>query len=396
MTSISRSGSPKETTPRRGFEPAHSALTSQVPLSSPEKPDPSRARRFLFLASIGFTVILLVCFEAGFRIYLFHFASPGRLNKYARSWDIPADARKFKPHPYLNHALNERYRSEDGLNRHNALGFRGAEFPREKLPGTYRIACLGGSSTYETKIADYRSAYPDQLQEVLRSAYGRTNVHVINAGVAGYTSWELLINLQLRVLDLSPDLIVIYEATNDVQARLVPPAQYLRDGTGHRKPWEPSGYGWWDHSLVLRFAGLKLGFSAPSSLDSTINVEHGDPERPGDWLSRNPPVYLADNLRDMVAVTRAHGASIMFSSWTHRGRGAGKAPDPAYLRGLEENNETIRRVAEEEGVPFYDHASEMPQDDAYWADERHVNEKGALRKAELFAAFIEAKFLVAR
>jgi lysophospholipase L1-like esterase len=60
-------------------------------------------------------------------------------------------------------------------------------------------------------------------------------VQVINAGVGGYNCWEVLINLELRVLDLDPDLIIIYEGRNDVRAGLVEPASYRGDDSGRRK-----------------------------------------------------------------------------------------------------------------------------------------------------------------
>lgn len=371
-------------------------MNTQTPQPSRLPSDSPPDRRPLvptYLAIIIAVVVVLAAVEAGYRLFVFRFAPRSLVVRYVMEPDLPPQYRRFKPHPYLLYALNEDYRSADGLNRHNALGFRGAEFPREKPPGAYRIACLGGSSTYTTKVDDYRLSYPDQLQDVLRERYGHEGVHVINAGVAGYTSWESLSNLQLRVLDLSPDLVVIYHATNDVQARLVPPERYVRDGTGHRKAWDRGRYGWWDHVLIFRFVGLKLGFSLPNSLDDAINVEHGGEENGREWLARNPPDFFEDNLLDMVAVTRAHGAEIMFSSWAHR-PGTDKHPlDPVYLEGVDENNAAVRRTAEKERVAFFDFAAEMPQDESYWADERHVNEKGARRKAELFAEFIETRFL---
>ena len=35
----------------------------------------------------------------------------------------------------------------------NSLGFRGPELPRKKPPGTYRIAFLGGSTTYCAEVS---------------------------------------------------------------------------------------------------------------------------------------------------------------------------------------------------------------------------------------------------
>jgi hypothetical protein len=51
-------------------------------------------------------------------------------------------------------------------------------------------------------------------------------------------------------------------------------------------------------------------------------------------------------------------------------------------------------VAASHDIPLFDFADIMPQDAAYWADGRHVNEAGALIKAQLFAEFIHTQGLV--
>jgi hypothetical protein len=54
----------------------------------------------------------------------------------------------------------------------------------------------------------------------------------------------------------------------------------------------------------------------------------------------------------------------------------------------------VKAVASELGTPLFDFAAEMPTDTIYWADGRHVNEAGALLKAQLFAAFLDASGLI--
>ena len=51
---------------------------------------------------------------------------------------------------------------------------------------------------------------------------------------------------------------------------------------------------------------------------------------------------------------------------------------------------TVKEVANSYGTYLFDFAAVMPQDRKYWSDGRHVNEAGALLKAELFADFIRA------
>lgn len=60
----------------------------------------------------------------------------------------------YSPHHYLNYYGSPNYKSKDGLNMHNSLGFRGDEIAIPKLEGTYRIVILGGSTAYTIGVKD--------------------------------------------------------------------------------------------------------------------------------------------------------------------------------------------------------------------------------------------------
>ena len=72
------------------------------------------------------------------------------------------------------------------------------------------------------------------LGETLAERTG-IDVDVINAGLASWTSYESMINFELRLLDLEPDLLIMYHAVNDLHARMVwPPQAYRGDNSGRR------------------------------------------------------------------------------------------------------------------------------------------------------------------
>jgi lysophospholipase L1-like esterase len=342
------------------------------------------------LLSLAATLLTFAVVEGLWRVYLFHFASQEHLAKWGRLTDLPPHVLKYVPHPYTAYALNPRYRSADGLSRHNSLGLRGRELSREKPPGVYRVALLGGSSTYDTEIADDRLTFAAQLERELRETYGREKLEVVNGGVGGYNSWETLVNFQFRILDLDPDLAIVHEATNDVFARLVPPEAYRRDGTGHRRAWtnEPR---WWDGSLFLHYLGVQSGFSQRNTLGDRILVRWDE----ADDLEPNPPVYTKANLENLVALAKHHSVAILLTSWANSPLKGDYVAEPKWRRGFAEHDDASRAVAAENGVPFYDFAAEMPAEPEYWADGAHNNERGARRKAELFAAYVEKTFLSA-
>jgi len=347
------------------------------------------------LVSLATVALLFGLLEAGLRFYFGHFASQEHVGRWVRLVDMPPEALRYRPHPYLCYCLNPDFRSDDGLDRHNSLGFRGDEFPRAKPPGAFRIACLGGSTTYDTDIPDFRNAYPAQLETVLRETYGRREVQVINAGVPGYTTWDSLLNFEFRVLELDPDLVIVYHSTNDVHARLVPPETYRRDNTGYRQAWTDRAR-WWEGSLVLRILGLGLGLGQRNKLGDWVLVPEARREdrhigaREMERLAANPPVFFRENLEDLIALARHRGVQVVLATWAYCPAKGDYASTEPYREGYREQNEILSDLARETAALLYDFASEMPTDPEYWSDGRHNNEKGARKKAELFAAYLES------
>ena len=98
----------------------------------------------------------------------------------------------------------------------NSQGFRGPEFKLAKPNGVYRIFCLGGSSTWGMAVSDNQT-YPSKLRQLFRQNFPNVRIEVINAGVAGYTTFHSLATFQTRILDYEPDMIIVYHSWNDVK-----------------------------------------------------------------------------------------------------------------------------------------------------------------------------------
>jgi len=367
--------------------------------------------------------------EVGARVYLERFAPEARFINYASfrqlaeryGGDGATSRQMLSPHRYLGYYPTPGYTK--GKNRHNSLGYRGEEIVLPKPDGELRIVCLGGSTTYDSDIEDYRLAYPARLEAELRErGYGR--VTVINAGGAGWTSWESLIGFELRVLDLDPDIVIDFDAINDVHTRFVwPPEMYRGDNSGYRAAnqsglFMPSIF---EYSTLLRILMIRAGWvGSHADISRTIDrlspSYYGDawrdqkrtghyPDgifrevRPEEMLGRNGPRYFARNLSNLVAVAEANGIDVVLASFAY-------SPDfpeeprvtaPEYQRAIVEHNEVLRSVARSTGAAFFDFAAVFPTDRRYFTDGRHNNEEGAALKAKLFADFlVESGLLSAR
>lgn len=361
-----------------------------------------RQNLLLLVASIVVTLLVL---ELGARIWLNYLASPDHYSKYVLYTDIPEDRRQYEPHHYLDYYTRPGY--THGLTRHNSLGFRGREFSVSKPECTSRIVVIGGSTTYTIKVEDNDATFSQQLENILKDDYGYRHVEVINAGVGGYNSWESLINLEFRVLDLQPDLVIVYHGVNDVHTRLVLPAEYRGDNSGRRKQWTDPDIPFWEHSVLLRIIGRKLHLSKQVSLGSFVNADsYRGAGNKLDYevsisdqmqmLDENPPVFFRRNLVSMIGIARQHGVGIMLATFAHSPETADRGNTPVYERGYKENNAVIREVASVHGVPLFEFADVMKTDGRYWADSVHVNEAGAFLKASLFARFINDQGLIGK
>ncbi|MDH3973244.1 MAG: SGNH/GDSL hydrolase family protein [Deltaproteobacteria bacterium] len=361
----------------------------------------------LLLAS---TIISLLLVETGARVWLHNFATPKQFHIYSLISEIDPQSRIYSPHHYLNYYPTPNFKK--GLTYHNALGYRDKEFTVKKPPGEYRIVTLGGSTTYTTSVADNEKTYPSQLEKTLKKTYGYDNVRVINAGVGGYNSWESLINLQFRVLDLDPDLVIVYHGGNDITQRMVLPEAYRGDNSGSRRQWSLPPVSFLDYSCFLRIIRRKMGLSYQTDLNLVTRANSNFIYRTyfispqiesslAGLLKINPPIYFKRNLQNMVVIAKEHGAKIMLATFAHTH--AYTTYTKHYFSsgtyrqiGYAESNKVVKDIAINYSIPLFDFANAMPKYVRYWSDAVHLNESGALLKAELFAQFINEQGLITK
>jgi lysophospholipase L1-like esterase len=371
-------------------------------IKQPSIRTPTRTEIALPIFSIFLTFFSL---EIGARVWLNTLATPEQYDRYVLFTSLDPKDFAWTPHPYLNYYPTPNYRK--GETFHNSLGYRNHDFSLEKPSGVYRIVALGGSTTYDTGVKDNEKTFTAQLERLLKEKYNYQTVEVINAGVPGYNSWEMLINLEFRVLDLKPDLVIIYENTNDLHTRLVEPSAYRGDNLGRRQQWRVPAVALWERSALLRILSRMTNYSRQVSVDDFVSAPtylswpyefrlSENELEPAQILKQNPPQYFQRNLENMIAIAKEHDLKIMFATWAYSPYLNDYASKPYYQEGFRENNEVVKEVANSHRIPLFDYAEVMPQDRKYWADGRHVNEAGALVKAGLFAEFMQSQGLLAQ
>ncbi|MBI5669928.1 MAG: SGNH/GDSL hydrolase family protein [Chloroflexi bacterium] len=353
----------------------------------------------LLLVDLGLRVWFSCCGDERQRIMYVY--SPEQIR--AARW-------KIMGLPYLNYGLNPAYPT------HNSLGYRGREVQQPKPAGTFRIVALGGSTTYGFGLPRWEDAYPAQLETILREQYGYEQVEVINAGVEWYTSWEMLANFAFRVLDLDPDLIILYEATNDVSFRLVDP-QYYTGLNPSRGIWR-TDYSYLGPSVLYRVLALNLAWIPnPASIENQIAPLTPIPAcglifeadrplcsnlalTPQAVLAANPPIYTERNYRNIIAMAHSNEVAVLLSTWAYFPDPISGLPYENYLAypfwqdAIAEQNAVVVRLARELNVPYIDLAATMPYNAAFWIDGSHMTALGTQEQASQYAQFLTERGLL--
>lgn len=380
----------------------------------------AKSRRLLpnLLLSAASFLAMFVVLEIGARVLLMNFLDEKQFFEYAsvnqlakKSKVQPQLYQKYSPHRYIGFYPNPGFSREK--QSHNSLGYRGAEFEQPKPPGEFRIVCVGGSTTYTEYNFDDELTYPYLLNKTLHER-GFTKVNVINAGFNGYATWESLVNLEFRVLDLDPDLIIIHHAINDVGARIIwPPEDFKSDNSGWRIPRFTDVFmpPWYEHSTLVRIALVRLGFSqshnalqrrADSNSASYHTLELVDQMHKGTYpsgifetvsvkemLDTNTPKYFRRNMEHMVALAKLRNVDVVLATlaWSSDFEKEWVSL-PEVGDELAEHNHITRNIAVEMDVHLFDFASVFPSEKQYFVDGRHMNAEGARLKGDLFADYM--------
>lgn len=308
----------------------------------------------------------------------------------------------YQPHAYRNYTPVPGAEALEVGESINNQGFRGHPLPIPKPPGTIRIACMGGSTTYSMRATTNTHTYPARLEALLNAAFAKTGprVDVLNAGVNTYESLQVLIYLQTRILDFNPDIVLIQSGIND--GVLIAGSNEFSTDYRHVRGWfGPPPPRAWEYSPLL---SLVLRRSASA----------GNPYWPNDALGMEPFIWKQGaigkptpeqvnqrahsdrtaphlrNIRSMLAVARGNGAIPVLLTLPYN-------PDEPFLaETVAVINRRLRELSHSEDVLLVDLAEEMPWDATSYFDACHMHDtpQGLGRKAKIVFDFFRRNLLI--
>ena len=206
--------------------------------------------------------------------------------------------------------------------------FNVQSFLKEKPPGTKRVFCVGGSTTFGRPFADPAS-YTRWVRELLPQVQPDVNWEVINAGGVSYASYRVAAVMR-ELAQYDPDLFIVYSAQNEflerrTYARMFENQSWMNDFSAALQ-------GTRTGSVVLRLAQAvnsepagktesdskmlpKDSAPYPEEVDEMLNHSVGplQYERNEQW--RQEVIFeYGFNLEDMISIARDAGAEIVFVS----------------------------------------------------------------------------------
>lgn len=340
---------------------------------------------------------------------------------YART--LYTDVRRHPPHPFLQVVPGAQ------VAHVNEQGFRGDALSPTRSPGTFLIFALGGSTTLGVSNP-YEESYPYLLQQLLRERHPGHDILVQNAAAAWYTTAHNVVSYDLRVGQFHPDVVLFFEAINDLMRSFSPPwfarggfkpdySHYLGPYARFRGPdveFPRPPASWLDRWLIWRQA--RRGFeSEPSPFNQrdADNVARLAASMKAvddvDFRSLNS---FHDYYRTLIRRVRSDGSAFIAASqpsvYDLSGQ-AGQRP-PLYFapifcaedgrypsmsamsRGMALFNDTARSVAASEGVPFIDFAAAVPKTAEYFSDDVHLLAKANRVLAQRAADTIDELHLI--
>jgi lysophospholipase L1-like esterase len=309
----------------------------------------------------------------------------------------PGESVNFSEHQYLNYALNPQMPYGNGKQFNAAYRIRRGEPIRPPELVRWRALVLGGSTTFGELIPREEDTWVYQLERRVRSRCGEA-CEVINGGVGGYTVLENSLHYLILLNELQPDLVLLYEGINDVDARLF--GVLTPDYSNYRIPWRSEG------SVLPRPNPILASLSPYRYYFLTRHIVHVrrtgiggvvSPPRPSpsEWsaaLDRNRSDIYRGHLRNLIHLLQGEKRRVVVLPQYFT---AVKEGDEVFARGVREHNEVNRAVAEEFQTTFLRTLAEpgtFVREDTF--DNCHFNERGSIRMAEEVFRFLEQRQLL--
>jgi len=266
----------------------------------------------IFLWTVAIVLAVVILSDRVCKVYEHKMSSREIRTSQAANPDLSGEQLKdyaravtYRLEPYTVFGLNPNFRSST-VNI-NSLGLRGPEIEPKKT-GTLRIAVLGGSAVFGGEVANDNLTFCGRMEERLSSEMPGRKIEVINAGIPAYMSMQELILLENKLIELKPDIVIIFDGYNDCITSL-------------KRESRPN-YPWWfkeiekvySTSVTKLFLDKKLRKYRPTKLLLNWLDERRAREKKEYAVDPEAVRYYARNLDMMCHLAASYGIKVIVAS----------------------------------------------------------------------------------
>jgi len=295
---------------------------------------------------------------------------------------------EYLQHPYLFYVYRPGYRGQ-----FNSLGHRNPEVTPVPAPGVLRILCIGGSTTISFPyVPEVTNAWPIKLGERIAQETG-IQTEVINAGLNGANSADLLAHYMFRNRYLKPHIVVIHVGGNDGSSLLFPDynPEYTHYITGWRntslapRPFERAllnnhiarcFYAWWLKDVSI---DAEIGRGCIPDITAAECLKNA---------KKNEPTGFRRNLELIVQnIIQDKAVPVLFQfvpAPVGKFRAEYKEYTDPLLLGFEKNNAVLEEISKKYDIKLVKLPDGAIPDDLF-KDWCHVRTEGDAIKADYLA-----------
>ena len=288
----------------------------------------------------------------------------------------------------------------------NIHGFRFGG--KQHSEDSYRIMCIGGSTTWGDGAPDSTDTYPAQLEIYLKSK--GYDVNVINAGVPYHTSLDALMRFITKGIYYKPDMLLIHTGLND-NGPVQSPYNYEADYSH----WREVGFSedrlfknlW--HDFPFSFTRLFFIYAFDFELDNSLS--HQTSNVAVEYLAKSKinkkrTAGLENYFSSIIAIAKANNIipiTIKANNDQYRANSyvmknfINENHDYAITR---ENQATLLNNSIMDSISKINNVKIIPFDkfqassDKFWLDHCHLDKSGIREKAIFIGDFLIKEYLV--
>ncbi|MEZ5502867.1 MAG: SGNH/GDSL hydrolase family protein [Halioglobus sp.] len=248
---------------------------------------------------------------------------------------------------------------------------------------------MGASTTFCGEVSNDAMAWPNLVVEGLRGRFPGIDIDYVNAAVPGYTTQTSLKNLNYRIENLHPDIVIIYHATNDLSQEVwkLAESQGLTPSSSNNQPsWLAQHMLLWD----LAEKNIRIIF-AQHTAESEVGRVSLDEKRFGE--------SFRSDLGQLVEAASSGGRTVAVVTFSARLRPEQSLEEKkksavsalfympfmsldGLLFGYKRYNEIIREVARNHNAILIEGENLIPGDATHFVDSVHFTDTGSRLMAD--------------